>query len=57
MDYGFKELYRGLVPILARNGPSNAVFFILREEALEKLPKRDGNLVHLQQFLSGALIG
>lgn len=38
-QHGFKEFYRGLVPILVRNGPSNAVFFILREESL-LLPQR-----------------
>lgn len=38
-EYGWKELYRGLIPILLRNGPSNAVFFILREEA-QKLPQK-----------------
>lgn len=38
LENGMRELYRGLVPILLRNGPSNAVFFILREEA-QKLPK------------------
>lgn len=38
-ELGWKELYRGLVPILLRNGPSNAVFFILREEA-QKLPQK-----------------
>lgn len=54
---GFRELYRGLVPILVRNGPSNAVFFILREEALVILPKRDGAINHIQQFTSGACIG
>jgi hypothetical protein len=32
-EHGAKELYRGLIPILIRNGPSNAVFFVLREEA------------------------
>lgn len=37
-ENGFRELYRGLVPVLLRNGPSNAVFFILREEA-QKLPQ------------------
>lgn len=33
--HGWKELYRGLFPILVRNGPSNAVFFVLREEAVK----------------------
>lgn len=36
--YGYRELYRGMVPILYRNGPSNALFFIMREEAAERLP-------------------
>jgi hypothetical protein len=38
-ENGVKELYRGLVPILLRNGPSNALFFVLREEA-QKLPQK-----------------
>lgn len=41
--HGFKELYRGIVPVLWRNGPSNALFFILREEASERLPQRVSN--------------
>lgn len=43
MNYGYRELYRGLTPILLRNGPSNAFFFILREEAAERLPKHVSN--------------
>lgn len=39
MNYGYRELYRGLTPILLRNGPSNVLFFILREEAATHLPK------------------
>lgn len=39
MNYGYRELYRGLTPILLRNGPSNVLFFILREEAAARLPK------------------
>ncbi|KAG5682532.1 hypothetical protein PVAND_011879 [Polypedilum vanderplanki] len=56
-EFGWKELYRGMVPVLFRNGPSNAVFFILREEAI-KLPHKEG-IFHsnFHQFLSGALIG
>lgn len=38
-ENGVRELYRGLVPVLIRNGPSNAVFFVLREEA-QKLPQK-----------------
>lgn len=37
-NHGFLELYRGITPILLRNGPSNAMFFVLREEAAERLP-------------------
>lgn len=37
--YGFRELYRGLTPVLCRNGPSNSLFFILREEAAARLPR------------------
>lgn len=38
-NHGFTELYRGLTPILLRNGPSNAMFFVLREEAAHRLPQ------------------
>lgn len=37
-NYGYRELYRGLMPILIRNGPSNALFFVMREEAADRLP-------------------
>lgn len=39
VNYGYRELFRGATPILLRNGPSNAIFFILREEAAHRLPK------------------
>jgi Mitochondrial carrier protein len=56
-EHGWRELYRGLVPILIRNGPSNAVFFILREEA-QKLPQKEGVLYeNVHQFVCGAVIG
>lgn len=38
-NHGFAELYRGITPILLRNGPSNAMFFVLREEAADRLPQ------------------
>lgn len=44
INYGYRELYRGLTPILLRNGPSNVLFFIIREEAAERLPK------HVKKF-------
>lgn len=37
-NHGFAEFYRGLTPILIRNGPSNSMFFVLREEMAERLP-------------------
>lgn len=37
--HGAKELFRGMVPVLFRNGPSNSMFFLMREEAAAKLPK------------------
>ncbi|XP_055382781.1 mitochondrial nicotinamide adenine dinucleotide transporter SLC25A51 isoform X2 [Condylostylus longicornis] len=57
-NHGFMEMYRGVAPILLRNGPSNAVFFVLREEASEHLPKTD-NIAKkaAQEFFAGAVIG
>lgn len=56
--YGLGEYYRALVPILLRNGPSNACFFILRDEVQLILPKYDSPWKSLfVNFLSGALIG
>lgn len=57
-EYGFKEYYRGLTPILLRNGPSNAFFFYLRGEAKDRLPSSGQWLGELtKDFLSGAVIG
>ncbi|XP_033117412.1 solute carrier family 25 member 51-like [Anneissia japonica] len=56
--YGIKELYRGLTPILLRNGPSNAVFFGFRHELKNLLPEaqtQTGDIVN--DFLSGAVLG
>lgn len=56
--HGFAEFYRGLVPVLYRNGPSNALFFIFRDKANElfpepiNFPSRVAN-----QFAIGAMIG
>lgn len=56
--YGIKEFYRGLTPILLRNGPSNALFFIIRDEVREMLPAQDSIMYHgVQNFLAGATIG
>lgn len=57
-NYGMKEFYRGLVPILVRNGPSNALYFIIRDELHQRLPKQDRVLYQTaQEFLAGASIG
>ncbi|XP_063546159.1 mitochondrial nicotinamide adenine dinucleotide transporter SLC25A51 [Cydia strobilella] len=56
--YGIKEFYRGLTPILMRNGPSNAMFFIIRDEVRLLLPPQERVLYKsLQDFLAGATIG
>lgn len=56
--YGIAEFYRGLVPILVRNGPSNAMFFIIRDEVQLRLPKRDNMFYQtIQNFVAGATIG
>ncbi|XP_055601793.1 mitochondrial nicotinamide adenine dinucleotide transporter SLC25A51-like [Uranotaenia lowii] len=58
IEYGFRELYRGLIPVLWRNGPSNAMFFVLREEADERLTKRATIAgQRTQEFIAGAFIG
>ncbi|XP_068628334.1 mitochondrial nicotinamide adenine dinucleotide transporter SLC25A51 [Battus philenor] len=56
--YGIKEFYRGLVPILFRNGPSNALFFIIRDEVQLRLPRQEYIVYDsIQNFLAGASIG
>ncbi|KAJ0181339.1 hypothetical protein K1T71_003424 [Dendrolimus kikuchii] len=56
--YGIKEFYRGLTPILLRNGPSNAMFFIIRDEIKMRMPTHEKVFYQsIQNFLSGATIG
>lgn len=56
--YGFREYYRGLVPILLRNGPSNVLFFGLRGPIKECLPHANTNSAHLiNDFICGGLLG
>lgn len=43
--YGIREYYRGLVPILLRNGPSNAGFFVLREEVQARIPQYESEIL------------
>ncbi|XP_064423378.1 solute carrier family 25 member 51b [Latimeria chalumnae] len=57
-SYGVREYYRGLVPILLRNGPSNALFFGLRGPIKQCLPEantRSGHLIN--DFICGGLLG
>ncbi|XP_024918903.1 solute carrier family 25 member 51 [Cynoglossus semilaevis] len=57
-EYGVRECYRGLVPILLRNCPSNVLFFGLRGPIKEQLPEatsRAGNLVN--DFVCGGVLG
>uniref|UniRef100_A0A8C9TXF5 Solute carrier family 25 member 51b n=1 Tax=Scleropages formosus TaxID=113540 RepID=A0A8C9TXF5_SCLFO len=57
-DYGARECYRGLVPILLRNGPSNALFFGLRGPIKRQLPDARTRAVHLvNDFICGGLLG
>ncbi|XP_030644180.1 solute carrier family 25 member 51 [Chanos chanos] len=57
-DYGVRECYRGLVPILLRNGPSNALFFGLRGPIKELLPEAESEAGHLvNDFICGGVLG
>jgi hypothetical protein len=53
-EYGVAECYRGLVPIVCRNGLSNLMFFSLREQSKEIMGNNNSPLAN---FISGALIG
>ncbi|XP_063770324.1 mitochondrial nicotinamide adenine dinucleotide transporter SLC25A51 [Pseudophryne corroboree] len=56
--YGIREYYRGLVPILVRNGPSNALFFGLRNPIKQCLPEAKTYSAHLIiDFICGGLLG
>ncbi|XP_028661614.2 mitochondrial nicotinamide adenine dinucleotide transporter SLC25A51-like [Erpetoichthys calabaricus] len=57
-SYGFQEYYRGLLPILLRNGPSNALFFGLRGPIKQCLPEATSYSTHLvNDFICGGLLG
>ncbi|ELU09895.1 hypothetical protein CAPTEDRAFT_128352 [Capitella teleta] len=56
--HGVSEYYRGVSACLVRNGPSNAIFFLLREELKHSMPKastRAGDI--FADFVSGAILG
>ncbi|CAK6956595.1 solute carrier family 25 member 51b [Scomber scombrus] len=57
-EYGVRECYRGLVPILLRNGPSNVLFFGLRGPIKEQLPEATSQAGHLVvDFVCGGVLG
>lgn len=56
--YGVTEYYRGLTPILLRNGPSNVLFFLGRGEIKKLLPPLQspgGDIAG--DFISGGVLG
>lgn len=56
--YTYKEYYRGYSAVLLRNGPSTAMFFVLRDPIKELLPQVDpGFKDTLEDFVSGAVLG
>ncbi|XP_077435049.1 solute carrier family 25 member 51b [Vanacampus margaritifer] len=57
-EYGFRECYRGFVPIVLRNGPSNVLFFGLRGPIKEQLPEATSRAGHLvNDFVCGGVLG
>lgn len=57
-EYGVRECYRGLVPVLLRNGPSNVLFFGLRGPIKQQLPEATSWADHLViDFVCGGLLG
>ncbi|XP_061690950.1 solute carrier family 25 member 51b [Syngnathoides biaculeatus] len=57
-EYGVRECYRGLVPIVLRNGPSNVLFFGLRGPIKEQLPEATSRAGHLvNDFVCGGVLG
>ncbi|CAL8267008.1 unnamed protein product [Boreogadus saida] len=57
-EHGVRECYRGLVPVLLRNGPSNVLFFGLRGPIKEQLPQASSGLGHITiDFVCGGVLG
>lgn len=58
LQHGLREYYRGVHVIILRNGPANACFFILREEAQCLMPIGGPEIIRtISQFICGASIG
>lgn len=57
-EQGVAEFYRGLVPVLLRNGPSNVLFFGLRGPIKERLPQATTQAGHTaNDFVCGGVLG
>lgn len=57
-EHGVRECYRGLIPVLLRNGPSNMLFFGLRGPLRQQLPEAHTHAGHmLNDFVCGGLLG
>lgn len=57
-QHGVRECYRGLVPVLLRNGPSNVLFFGLRGPLRCQLPEARSHAGHmLNDFICGGVLG
>lgn len=58
-NYGYNEFYRGFVPILLRNGPSNILYFGLRDVAKDKLGRKSTSWYGKMfgEFVCGGFIG
>jgi len=54
----YKEYYRGFTAVLLRNGPSTALFFLLREPIKQSLPDVHSGFQNvIEDFVSGAVLG
>ncbi|XP_036144812.1 solute carrier family 25 member 51-like [Monomorium pharaonis] len=53
-NHGVAECYRGMVPIIYRNGLSNLMFFTLRDQSKVLMGKQESLVTN---FISGAVIG
>ena len=57
-NFGIREYYRGLTPVLMRNGPSNILFFLGREKFREAFPETENKYQNVTvDFVSGAFLG
>lgn len=57
-EFGVSEYYRGMVPILVRNGFSNVMFFLSRKRLKALFPETESRVVDsLEDFASGGILG